>query len=389
MKFEPLRPGEPDLLGGFKRASAIIPSARTRPSRAAAFSARFILGSMGSGAGEVPLVSTRLGLRDRFGAIGTRLGIGRNRYRVTPGLYAVGAPGRESPVLVSANYKLSFDSLRKELGGLDAWILVLDTKGVNVWCSAGKGTFGNAELARRIGMTRLGLVVSHRCLILPQLAATGVGAPAFQRENGWSVRYGPVLSRDIPAYLAAGRVKSGSMRRMDFPFLERLKLVPLEIVHPLPRFLLLLAAWVLAAFLGLLVHGIPAGGLGAPFLHAVEKAFLAWLAIFGALVAGSGIVPAFLPWIPFRAFTLKGLFVGAIYATALIAAAQTGPFESIALLLALPSISAWYALNFTGSTTYTSLAGVRVEVAAARLPLLISMAGGLILRTIQLIGFGT
>ena len=50
------------------------------------------------------------------------------RYSVAPGLYAVGAPDRESDVLVTANYKLSFDTLRRELKGFNAWVLVLDTK---------------------------------------------------------------------------------------------------------------------------------------------------------------------------------------------------------------------------------------------------------------------
>ena len=62
----------------------------------------------------------------------------------------------ESPVLVSANYKLSFDCLRSELTGFNAWMLVLDTRGVNVWCSAGKGTFGTNEIVGRVQGEPLG-----------------------------------------------------------------------------------------------------------------------------------------------------------------------------------------------------------------------------------------
>ena len=72
-------------------------------------------------------------------------------YKVDPGLYALGAPDADSPVLVSANFKMSFDLLREALPGRNAWILVLDTDGINVWCAAGKGTFGTEELA---GMDR-------------------------------------------------------------------------------------------------------------------------------------------------------------------------------------------------------------------------------------------
>src|SRR3972149_4169926 len=81
----------------------------------------------------------------RFPAALRGWGIGRDRCRVAPGLYALGAPGGDSPVLVTANYKLTFDVLRRDAAGLDAWILVLDTRGINVWCAAGEGTFGTEE----------------------------------------------------------------------------------------------------------------------------------------------------------------------------------------------------------------------------------------------------
>jgi CO dehydrogenase/acetyl-CoA synthase gamma subunit (corrinoid Fe-S protein) len=85
---------------------------------------------------------TRLSGKDRMGRFRSRVSGFRMYYRVDPGLYAVGSPNTDSPVLVSANYKLSFNTLRSNLDGLDAYILVLDTKGINVWCAAGKGTFG-------------------------------------------------------------------------------------------------------------------------------------------------------------------------------------------------------------------------------------------------------
>ena len=111
-----------------------------------------------------------------MGAVMVRWGINRDNYRVNPGLYAVGTPGQESDVFVTANYKLSFDALRKNLAGVNGWILVLDTKGVNVWCAAGKGTFGTKELVNRIKLVLLEKVVNHKRLILPQLGATGVAA---------------------------------------------------------------------------------------------------------------------------------------------------------------------------------------------------------------------
>ena len=135
------------------------------------------------GGREIPKVPTKLCRADRLGAFKARWGVGRMKYTIEPGLYAVGNPNPDSIVLVTANYKLSFDTLRKELGSLNAWIMVLDTKGINVWCSAGKGTFGTDEIVRRVQETRLGEVVAHRKLIVPQLGAPGKSSDAYPPLN--------------------------------------------------------------------------------------------------------------------------------------------------------------------------------------------------------------
>ena len=147
-----------------------------------------------------------------------------------PGLYAVGDARPDSPVFVTANYKMTFDLLRRALAGIDGWILVLDTKGINVWCAAGKGTFGTDELVGRIAASGLAGVVSHRRLIVPQLGAPGVSAYDVRRRSGFKVVYGPVRADDLPAFLHGGLKATGRMRTKDFPLAERLALVPIEVV---------------------------------------------------------------------------------------------------------------------------------------------------------------
>ena len=78
------------------------------------------------------------------------------------------------------------------IGRTDAWILVLDTNGVNVWCAAGKGTFGTDELIRRIEATGLPEIVSHNRVIVPQLGGPGVAAHEVRKRSGFRVVYGPV-----------------------------------------------------------------------------------------------------------------------------------------------------------------------------------------------------
>lgn len=307
--------------------------------------------------GRVPLVKTALTLRDRLGTLRVRMGITRDDYRVTPGLYAVGRPAETSPVLVTANYKLSFDHLRKWLGGIDAWLLVLDTRGVNVWCAAGKTTFGTAEVLRQVKTSRLAEVVSHRKLILPQLGATGVSARMVKKGCGFEIVWGPIRARDLPAFLKAGWKATDAMRRMTFSTWERLVLVPVELA-PLPRPLL----WTLPALF--VLSGI--GGRIFSFSAALERGLSALLLTLVGIFAGAVVVPLLLPWIPGRAFALKGILVGGLLSgaavTALSATAQLTFWPGLALVLYATAVSSYLAMNFTGSTPFTSPSGVEKEM---------------------------
>jgi CO dehydrogenase/acetyl-CoA synthase gamma subunit (corrinoid Fe-S protein) len=147
---------------------------------------------------------SRWSWRDTLGAFAVRWCVRRTTYTVAPGLYALNTPMPDSPLLVTANYKLSFDHLRRAMDGLSAWIVVLNTQGINVWCAAGKGTFGTDELVAQLQTTQAVQHVSHRTVVVPQLGAPGVAAHDVLRRTGFTVVYGPVYARDLPAFLSAG-----------------------------------------------------------------------------------------------------------------------------------------------------------------------------------------
>ena len=136
----------------------------------------YVDGFVNTAVGYIPRVRTHLLKSDRMGTTRVRIGYKRADYKVVPGLYCVGNPEAESPVLVTANYKLSFDMVRIKLTGIDAWILVVDTRGINIWCAAGKNLFATHEVVRSVNTARLHEIIAHRELILPQLGATGVAA---------------------------------------------------------------------------------------------------------------------------------------------------------------------------------------------------------------------
>jgi len=314
-------------------------------------SAPFIRGETLTPAGPVPVVSTRLRFPERVRHGLARWGYQRMRYPIPPGLYAVGAPGPDSPILVSANYKVSFDKLRVALSGIDAWVVVVDTKGINVWCAAGKGTFSAAEVAHRLLASGLPGLVRHRRVILPQLAAPGVAAHELARLTGFQVVYGPVRAADLPGFLSRGCKADVAMRRVAFGFRERLALTPIEIVH----------AWKVALpVLGLLM--LQRLVAGRPVFAGLGTAFLPFA---GAILSGAVVVPALLPWIPGRSFAFKGWFFGLLATLAYVALSRPGWAPASAYFTTLPAIAGFLSLFYTGSSTFTSLSGVRKEMRIA------------------------
>ena len=317
------------------------------------------------GAENVPTISTTLSPSDLLGSWRVRWGIERMDYAVSPGLYAIGEPDATSPVLVSANYKLTFDTLRQNLTGLDCWLLILDTDGINVWCAAGKGTFGTDELLRRIEAVKLSEVVTHRELVLPQLGAPGIDAHEVTKRSGFTVRYGPVRAKDIKAYIAAGYQATREMRLVEFTLTDRAALVPMELLPAIETSLPVLGA---AFAVDLLARGIYSKKLFS---------IADLVACAGAVISGTTITTLLLPYIPGKAFSLKGWLVGAAWS--IIYLVKSGVLcagnylLSAGYLLCLPAVSSFFALNLTGSSTYTSPSGVKKEMQVS-LPLIAASA---------------
>ncbi|MCX5865476.1 MAG: mercury methylation corrinoid protein HgcA [Deltaproteobacteria bacterium] len=323
----------------------------------------FVIGVLETPVGPVPQVATALTGRDRWGALRVRLGFKRMQYTVEPGLYAVGAPQEDSPVLVTANYKLSFDHLRAALTWQDAWILVLDTNGINVWCAAGKGTFGTAALCAQVAANRLVQLVRHRRLVVPQLGAPGIAAHAVKQQSGFSVVYGPVMARHLPEFLACGMQATQAMRRKTFSLSERAVLVPVEFVIAMK--------WALP--LSVLLYG--ASGLFGPasFWENVRAHGGGWTmaGLWSGVVAGTVLTPLLLPVLPGRAFSLKGGAAGLMAALVFLSVffsrsgASGNTLTALAWLLLIPAIASFLGMEFTGASTYTSLSGVKKEMRLA------------------------
>ncbi len=141
-----------------------------------------------------------------------------------PGLRAIGQPDSSSPVLVTGNYDFTVRSVIRALKGMDAWLVVAPSSGINIWCAAAGGHFSTHQVVSALKTSGIEDRVTHRRAILPQLAATGVEAREVSRRCGWKVRFGPVDAVDIPRYLARGAKKDDAMRRVRFGTRERLEM---------------------------------------------------------------------------------------------------------------------------------------------------------------------
>jgi len=209
--------------------------------------------------------------------------------KITTGLYRVGNPDRESPVLVTGNYELTARRLVRELDShVDCWLIIANSRGINVWCAAGGGHFTADDVISAIKTSGVHEVVDHHALILPQLCANGVDGWWIREETGWGAHWGPVRARDVPAYLATGCKKTDAMRRVTFPLRDRLEMTVVSTI-----------------FFGLL--------LTIPLI--IFWPHLLGLTL-GALVVQALAFGVFLPWIPGHDGLVKGIFL--VAATVLV-----------------------------------------------------------------------
>jgi len=260
-------------------------------------------------------------------------------FRGTPmrtGLYRIGNPGADSPVLVTANFLLTFTSVRKHLRGLDCYLLVIDSRGINVWCSAGKGNFSAGEIANALRATRLGDIVNTRKMILPKLAANGVRYRDIKRQTGWDAVFGPVYARDIPEYLRAGCVLNDGMKRVRFDLADRL-----WVALPFAWFVAFWFALPLVVFRNLYSPAVPAIALAAGL-----------------------VFPAAFYVLPTERFFKKGLalgLAGGIVAAICLLIGGAPPVDIIMWILAIVGITLFVAMDFSGMSPVSNYTKIREE----------------------------
>ncbi|MHA1335472.1 MAG: HgcAB-like fusion protein [Promethearchaeota archaeon] len=148
-------------------------------------------------------------------------------FSTEPRLIEVGKPDENSPVLLTCNFIITVKRILKAIKGLDCYLLIAPSNGINVWCGACGDDFDTNSVISILKTSEINEKVKHRTLILPQLSAPGIDPVEIKKKTGWDVKFGPVYAKDIKIYIKNGFKKTEQQRIVRFPLLKRLEMANL------------------------------------------------------------------------------------------------------------------------------------------------------------------
>ncbi|MFX1393348.1 MAG: HgcAB-like fusion protein [Promethearchaeota archaeon] len=212
-------------------------------------------------------------------------------YSIEPMLKKIGNPNQNSPVLVTANFNLTVKRLLKKLKGLNCYLLIAPSNGINVWCGACGGDFTTDSVISIIKTSGINELVSHRTLILPQLSAPGIDPTIIKKELGWNAKFGPVYAKDIKKYIKNNFEKTDVQKRIRFPIKKRLEMA--NAYYFVMVILFTIIYWILAIFFSNL-----------DLILYLDTLLIGFIIIYGSLII--------LPSIPSTKGKLKVLIFGTL-----------------------------------------------------------------------------
>ena len=266
-----------------------------------------------------------------------------DRVPIEPGLYEAGTPAEDSPILVTANYEFTYIKVMRDLKDLNAWILCVDSNGINVWCAARGNDFGNKQLLEVVNATGIEKIANSKKLFLPQLSAGGISIPQLPKEFPFKIVFGPVWSKDLKSFLENRPMKKpDSMKLAKFSLFHRIRA---GITH--------------TTFLFRKIFFIPLVVLFCSFLILNQLENLWWIGeLILWIILSNMIIAIFFPLSYFtRTFIIKSIFYG-ILNLVVISSISWIIHNSITFLLLNSGIVFWISffstMSFSGYTMATN-----------------------------------
>ncbi len=122
------------------------------------------------------------------------------------GIYPIGNPTEDSPVLITTNFSLTYFIVSGEVESsrVASWLLVMDTEGLSVLTAWAAGKFVGDAIGAFIKKSGITEKVKHRRVVLPGAVAAVSGDLEEELGKGWEVKIGPREAAHIPAFLKMG-----------------------------------------------------------------------------------------------------------------------------------------------------------------------------------------
>ncbi len=123
---------------------------------------------------------------------------------VTEGIYEIGNPDENSPVLVTTNFALTYFIVSGEVESskVPSWLLIKDSEGLSVLTAWAAGKFSGDDVGVFVKKCGIADKVKHTELIIPGYAASIV-ADVEEELPGWTITVGPREAAHIPGFLKA------------------------------------------------------------------------------------------------------------------------------------------------------------------------------------------
>ena len=122
------------------------------------------------------------------------------------GIYPIGNPVENSPVLVTTNFSLTYFIVSGEVESsrVASWLLVMDTEGLSVLTAWAAGKFVGDAIGAFIKKSGITEKVKHRKVVIPGAVAAISGDLEEELGSGWEVKIGPREAAHLPAFLKVG-----------------------------------------------------------------------------------------------------------------------------------------------------------------------------------------
>jgi hypothetical protein len=271
----------------------------------------------------------------------------KRTYAIEPGLYYTGDHyDRKAPLLVTSNYFLTIFLVIRRIRGFNARLLVIDTDGINVWCSASEGQFSHIKIIKQLDSYNRSLLTNEQRLplILPKLGLAGVNLQSLRKAKIRPI-IGPIYAKDLPTYLSQTPYKNRAEDQVLFGMQSRLYTWLPGLLQSLGySFAIVLLFWVIET-----VWGLPAP-VGIVLLT-------------GILVTA---YPILFPWIPGNRFAIKGLWLAAFTSLGICALTALDvlslPDLPMTLLFTFGT-AVLFGLSYTGNSAVSNYSRVRKEIA--------------------------